>query len=129
MENNSTKYNVSQISEKLGVPQNTIRRLCNTGLVPYVRRNRLGHRVFEDWQLSHIRIILGLRQAGLKNSELRHYTHLVRQGRRTLPERKALMETQKRQLWQQLEDIQQGIDFLERQTEIIDQEFKSRRQV
>jgi len=118
-----TKYNIREVSAILNVPQNTLRRLCNSGLVPYVRRNHLGHRMLEDWQITHIRIILGLRQAGLKTPELKRYTRLVRQGHSALPECKALLETQKRQLWQNLESIQQSIDFLERQVELIDQEL------
>ncbi len=120
----NSQYTVSEVSEKLQIPQSTLRYFCNSGLIPAVRRNRLGHRIFEEWQLDHIRVMLGLRQAGFTKSDLKRYAHLVRQGELTLSERKALMETQKRQLWQQLEGLQQGIDFLERQIEQIDQSQK-----
>jgi hypothetical protein len=59
----------------------------------------------------------------LKQTELKKYTRLFRQGEETLAERKAMLETQKRQLWQELEDKQQGIDFLERQVELIEREM------
>lgn len=126
MEEND-KYTIKQVSEMLKMPAAAIRYFCNSGLVPYVRRDSRYHRVFEDWQINHIRIILGLRQAGLSKPELRRYARLVRQGRKTLPERKAMMETQKRQLWQDLENIRQGIDFLERQVELIDTEMTKAR--
>lgn len=105
----------------LDVSRGVLLRFCNSGLVPGIRRNRLGHRTFEEWQVNHIRTLLGLRQAGFNKADLKYYVRLLRQGDQTLPERKALFETQKRQLWQQLEDLQQGIDFLERQVEHIDQ--------
>lgn len=122
----NSQYTINEASEKLQIPPSTLRYFCNSGLVPAVRRNRLRHRVLAEWQLDHIRTLLGLRQAGFSNAELKRYTRLVRQGQQTLPERKALMETQKRQLWQQLEDLQQGINFLERQVEQIDQSQKER---
>lgn len=64
----------------------------------------------------------------MSQAELKQYTRLFRQGKDTLAERKAMLETQKRQLWQELEDRQQGIDFLERQTELIDQELAKGRE-
>lgn len=116
-------YTIQDASTMLGISGQVLRRLCNSGLIPNVRRNKRGFRVLEDWQIDYARTILGLRQAGLSQAELKQYTRLFRQGKATLAERKAMLETQKRQLWQELEDRQQGIDFLERQTELIDQEL------
>lgn len=113
------KITVKSASEQLGVSVDTLRRLCNSGLIPHVRRNHLGFRVLEAWQINYARTMLGL-----KLSELKNYTSLYRRGAETLPERKAILETQKRQLWQELEDRKQGIDFIERQIELIDQELK-----
>ena len=123
MKYNHQKYTVGQAAEMLGVSKSMVLRLCNSGLVPGVRRDRSLHRVFEEWQVNHIRTLLGLRDAGLSKAELKRYANLVRQGSSTLPERKALMDTQRRQLWQTLEDIQASIDFLERQSDLIDQEI------
>lgn len=115
------QYTTGQVAERLSLPASTILSFCRAGLIPGVSRDHRCRRIFQAWQLDHIRTLLGLRQAGFSNAELKRYARLVRQGQGTLPERKALMETQKRQLWQQLEDLQQGIDFLERQIEQIDQ--------
>lgn len=114
-------YSVKQASEKLQVSAKILRSLCNSGLIPHVRRNRLGHRVLQDWQINHAHTLLGLRAAGFTKSGLKRYARLVRQGRQTLPERKAMFETQKRQLWQELDATRNSIDFLERQIEAIDQ--------
>ncbi len=115
-------YTIQDASAVLGISGQVLRRLCNSGLIPNVRRNGHGFRVLEDWQIDYARTILGLRQAGMGQAELKKYTRLFRQGKETLAERKALLETQKRQLWQELEDRQQGIDFLERQVELLEQE-------
>ncbi len=115
-------YTIKDASLQLGVSVYALRRLCNSGLIPNVRRNSHGFRVLEDWQIDYARTILGLRQSGMSQAELKKYTRLFRQGKETLAERKAMLETQKRQLWQELEDRQQGIDFLERQVELLEQE-------
>lgn len=123
--NNILQYNTSEASTALNVTPKVVRGLCSSGLIPYVKRDRLGHRVFTEDQLNHARVILGLRQAGLKKAELRRYTNLVRQGDSTLAERKALLETERRQAWQRHDSIQHNIDFMERQIELIDQELAS----
>lgn len=116
-------YTIQEACDSLRIPIYTLRHLCNTGLIPHIKRDRAGRRIFTEAQLNHARIILGLRQAGLKKAELKRYTNLVRQGDSTLAERKALLETEKRQAWQKLEDIQRDIDFMERQIELIDQQL------
>ena len=117
------KYTIKDACAKLGVSSYALRRLCNSGLIPNIRRNQRGFRVLEDWQIDYARTLLGLKQAGFKQAELKKYTRLFRQGNETLNERKAMLETRKRQLWQELEDKRRGIDFLERQVELIDREI------
>lgn len=107
---NTTK----QASQILGVPKYTIRSYCNKGLVPHVRRARNGYRIFTPGQVDWLRTIIKLRAAGMGINELKKYVALCRKGNSTIVERKAMLETQKRQLWQELENIQAGIDFIER---------------
>ena len=61
-----------------------------------------------------------LLKIGMNWAMLRSYMELERAGHRTVAERKAMLETKKRQLWQELEDIQSYIDFIERKEEIFD---------
>lgn len=109
-----------QASEILGVPKYTIRSYCNKGIVPHVCRARNGYRVFTPEQIDWLRTIIKLRAAGMEISDLKKYVTLCRQGDSTIAERKAMLETQKRQLWQELEDAQAGIDFIERKNEVFD---------
>ncbi len=108
----------------MGVSVGVIRRFCNNGFVPQVRRNSRAYRILEDPQLELIAILVALRGAGLERKALKKYAKLYPQGTTTLPERKAMLETRKRQLWQELEERQQAIDLLERQIEMMDQELR-----
>lgn len=116
-------WTLREVGEKLGVSGDAVRRLCDAGLIPQVGRNRSRYRVLEEWQIDYAQGLLSLRSAGVKKSELRKFARLMRQGDATLRERKAMLETRKRQLWQELTLRQQGIDFIERQIELIDQEL------
>lgn len=117
---------IRQAAEELGVPVRLLREMCNRGLIPQVRRDGKGRRLFTLEHMALIAVLLGLKKAGFKNAELKRYSRMYRLGEASLSERKAMMETKKRQLWQELEDKQEGIDFLERQVEIIDVELSKR---
>lgn len=118
-----TTQTAYQLSQKLNVPSRTIRSLCSHGLIPGVRRTLTGRLVFTPEQASWIKTLLQLQSIGLNNAELKHYAALTRQGNDTIPERKAILETKKRQIWQTIESAERNIDFIERQTEIFDQEL------
>ena len=53
--------------------------------------------------------------------ELKKYARLQRQGGKTLQERKGMLETQRRQLWLKIQELQEGIGFIERMMEILDE--------
>lgn len=102
----------------LQVSTQTVRRFCNQGLIPHVRRGRNHRRILESWQIDLLRILLSMKQAGFTPKELRQYSRLYRQGEATAGERLAMLTTRKRQLWQEIKERQAAIDFIERQEEI-----------
>lgn len=51
---NPKEYDVRVASEQLGISVYVLRRLCNVGLIPQVRRDHLGRRVLADWQIELI---------------------------------------------------------------------------
>lgn len=112
------EYSVREASQAIGLPPSTIRFYCNKGLVPGVRHRAAGRRVFTEAQVDWLRNLVSLRAAGMSIPELKRYTGLCRKGNSTIPERKAMLETKKRQLWHNLEDIHSSIDFIERRAEI-----------
>lgn len=115
-------FTIKQAATQLKVSPGTIRHYYRIGLLPNTKRAKNGYRILTPEQLVQTENLIFLKRCGLANREIRHYINLERQGSDTIPERKALLATKKRQLWQQLEDIQENIDFIERQTEIFDQE-------
>lgn len=103
----------------MDVPTHTLRRLCNSGLIPHIKRNRYGHRVLAEWQLDLAKILVEMRKCGFRNNELRRYARYYRQGDATKADRCAMLTTRKRQLWQEIVERQQAIDFIERQEELL----------
>jgi len=114
-------YSIRAASEELGVETHTLRRLCNAGLIPHVRRARNGYRVLTTAQVDLARVLLDMKQAGFTSAEVRQYARLSRQGDAALSARVAMLTTRKRQLWQEITERQQAIDFIERQEELFQQ--------
>lgn len=119
MEEDET-FTMREVSRELGIPVYTIRYFCNHGLVPHVRRTRGGRRVFTAQQYDWLKSLYGLRECGFTIEELKNYARLCRTGDETISERKAILTTQKRQLRQEAERLDQAIDFLERREELLD---------
>lgn len=115
MEN--TEISLKEASEQLSVPLAKVRHLCNSGLIPGVRRNAYGHRLLSSAQVDLLEIFLQMRQAGFRPKELRQYSRLYRQGSSTGAKRLAMLTTRKHQLRQEILDRQKAVDFIERQEE------------
>lgn len=116
----SQLYTIKQASEEIGVSVWVLRRFCRNGLIPHVKRSHSGYLIFTPEQVGFAGMLASLERAGMSRSKLKQFARLFRRGDESLAERKAMLETQRRQFWQELEDHQHGIDAIERQIEIID---------
>lgn len=111
-------YTTMEICKQLDAPRHIVNSLCNRGLIPHLKRNHFGRRIFSQEQVELIAILVKMRQAGFTSAELRQYSRLARQGSSTAADRLAILTTRKHQLWQEIKERQQAIDFIERQEEI-----------
>ena len=114
-------YTTADVCKQLGVPRYTVTNLYKRGLIPHVKHNRFGRRTFTHEQVDLIAILIKMRSAGFSTKELRQYSRLYRQGDSTADERLAMLITRKRQLWQEIKERQESIDFIERQEELAGQ--------
>lgn len=117
---NNETLTAAQISKELGVNVYKIRRFCNKGLVPGYKYTMRRHKTFTPEQVNWLRILVFLGRAGFSVSDMRKYVRLAQTETRAAElERLEMLRTHKRQVWQELEDLQATIDFLERQEELI----------
>lgn len=119
--NNTELMKIGEISKQLGTEPQRLRRYCNANLVPGLRPVALGrHRAFTPEQVDYLRMAIFLSRAGFTTKDLRKYVRLTQDSRpEATEERLAMLKTHKRQVWQELEDLQATIDFLERQEELL----------
>lgn len=121
MDNNSEPVKIGEVSKILGVSPQRLRKYCNANIVPGVRPMRLGkHRTFTPEQIDLLRQAIWLSRAGFTMKDLREYVKLGQtKGKTAKAKQCEMLRTHKRQVWQQLEDLQATIDYLERQEELL----------
>ncbi len=117
----SEPITMRQASKLLGVKSQTLRRYCNRGFVPGLRHTLPGQtRTFTPDQIDWLRAACFLTRAGFTTGDLRKYIRLANDNNpEAMRQRKAMLATHKRQVWQELEDLQATIDYIERQEDTL----------
>ena len=103
---------ISEVSEKYSLTTDTIRYYEKEGLIPRVPRTKNGIRDFDEETCSWIEFIKCMRNAGLEIETLKKYVTLFKQGKRTIRERKLLLEEQRNKLLEKQKNINATLDRL-----------------
>lgn len=82
---------ISEVSEKYGLPVDTLRYYEKAGLIPPVNRKESGIRDYTEADCGWVEFIKCMRSAGLSIETLTEYIRLYGQGNRTLQKRKNLL--------------------------------------
>lgn len=88
-------YMIKEVSEKTGVSGYTLRFYEKEGVLPHVRRDENGVRMYSDSDIDWIETVQVLRSTGLPLAEIKEYVELYKGGRKTLQQRKTLMMHQR----------------------------------
>ena len=86
---------ITQVSQKYGLSQDTLRYYERIGIIPPVPRNKSGIRDYDEVSCSWIELMKCMRAAGVQIETLIRYVALFRQGDETLEERRALLDEQR----------------------------------
>lgn len=66
-------YTIGEVSEMLGITIDTIRYYDKEGLLPFVKRDKGGRRVFTHDNIQLMRMIMDLKHAGVPVKEIAHF--------------------------------------------------------
>lgn len=91
-------FSIKEVSERLGIPAHTIRYYEKEGLLPPIRRDPYGNRLFEQRDLEWMEIMMRLRATGMSGVVIKQMVDLAAKGDSTIPERKAILEHHKLEL-------------------------------
>ena len=103
---------ISEVREKLGLTQDTLRYYERIGLIPAVKRKSSGIREYDDYSCGWIEFIHCMRKAGIPVEVLIEYVQMYQQGIGTKEARKELLRGEYRRLEKRIAELQAVKDRL-----------------
>ena len=114
---------ISEVSQKYGLPADTLRYYEKGGLIPPVNRKESGVRDYTETDCGWVEFIKCMRGAGLSIETLIEYVSLFRRGNRTLQKRKQLLIKERDALQQRVEQMQQTLNRLNHKIEVYEEKI------
>lgn len=103
---------IKEVSKETGITAYTLRYYEKEGLLPFVKRDQSGNRVYDEESMEWLHFILALRSTGMPLTEIKQYVDWYQEGESTLTLRKQMMlnhkakvEEELRQMYKYLEQI------------------------
>ena len=112
---------IAEVSKQYEISADTLRYYERIGLIPPVPRTPSGIRNYDEASCGWIKLMKGLRAAGVQIEALVEYTALAQQGEATRSQRKALLMAQRAHLEARVAEMRQSLEMLNRKIEHYDQ--------
>lgn len=112
---------ITEVSQKFGIPQDTLRYYERIGLIPRVNRNKSGIRDYTEQDCKWVEFIKCMRVSGLPIEVLIEYVSLFQQGDATIEARKALFVEQRRLLMERMAEMQKTLERLDYKIAVYEQ--------
>lgn len=103
---------IKNVSERYGVPADTLRYYEKAGMIPPVSRTAAGIRDYQEEDLAWVELALCMRGAGLSVEAISEYVQLARLGDGTIRDRLALLKEQREGLLERQRQIAQTLERL-----------------
>ena len=105
-------YTVKEISNLLNMSEHTVRYYTDMGLVPTLKRDKNGNRLFDENSKNWLIGIKNLRGSGMSIKAVKDYVDLCLQGESTLEKRYEIIIEQKMQLEKQLKEMNERYNYI-----------------
>ena len=105
-------YKVAEVAKMMGVLPSTLRYYDQEGLLPNIKRVN-GIRVFEDEDFKWLRVLNCLKNTNMPIKKIKRYVDLAQEGDATLKERQQLIQEQKQNILDQIEQFQYYLQEIE----------------
>ena len=98
-------YSIGEVAERLGMSVYAIRYYDKEGLLPFVKRNQHGVRIFEESDLHFLYVIFCLKNTGMSIEHIRQFIAWADEGDTSLQQRYDLFMQQKKEVDEQIEQL------------------------
>lgn len=105
-------YTVKEIAQLIGMTEHTVRYYTDLGLVPTLQRDKNGNRLFDEQSKNWLIGIKNLRGSGMSIQAVKDYVNLCLQGESTIATRYEIILDQKKQLEEQLKEMNERYQYM-----------------
>ena len=119
-------HTIKHVCTELGLTVHAVRYYCDMGLVPNLRHDRNGNRIFDETAVNWLRAVTFLRASGMSIAQIKHYFALCQQGSSTLAERKAILQQVRDDAQKELEETALRIHCLEEKINVCQNAMEGR---
>jgi len=106
-------YTVKEISKLLNMTEHTVRYYTDMGLVPTLKRDKNGNRLFDEESKNWLIGVKNLRGSGMSIQAVKDYVDLCLQGESTIETRYEIIVEQKKLLEEQLKEMNERYKYIE----------------
>lgn len=115
------EIHIKEAAEKIGLPTHTLRYYEQEGLLPFIKRDENGNRIFNEADLLWLELIVCLRKTDIPLSELRTIVELTKEGDSTASQRKQIFEKHKEKMMEKQRDLDNAFIKIESKIEYYDE--------
>jgi DNA-binding transcriptional MerR regulator len=116
----SEHFHIGMLAKRTGRTVHAIRWYEAQGLIPGVKRDGGGRRVYSERHQSWLELIERLRLTGMSIAQIREYTALVEQGSATLKQQQALLEAHREKVRSTVADWTRAMRLISRKIDFYD---------
>ena len=106
-------FGIGWLATQTGRSVHTIRWYEGQGLIPGVTRDSGRRRVYAPEHVQWLALMHRLRQTGMSIAQMRRYTVLVTQGRRTLGERRNMLAAHRTEVMRSIVEWQEALQLID----------------
>ena len=105
-------YTMKQTCQAVGMTYEALKYYCNEGLIPNVKRDKNNYRVFDENDIEWIRNLICLKKCGMSIQDMKTYIKLCLEGESSIPERKIMLDKQKDELLDRINELQECVEYI-----------------
>ncbi|KJY57146.1 MerR family transcriptional regulator [Lactobacillus melliventris] len=116
---------INEISKKFSLSKDTLRYWGKEKLIPTVKRDKNGYRVYDTKEQNWVFYIMVLRKAGMSIKKLKKFVNLYMKDSSTAEIRKHLLVVQRSQLNKEIINIKKTVNYLDYKIDHFDDQLLS----
>ncbi len=106
-------YTIGEMAKLLKIPASTLRYYDKKGLLPFVKRDKNGLRLFKDEDYEWLQIINCLKKTGMALDDIKNFVLMSMQGDSTIDCRLALIQKQRSLMLEKINNLKNMLEVLD----------------